>query len=280
MTDPAAAPDSASPRPRPVGRIPYYILLGAFLLALAVTAFYIATDSDSIPVGFVFVGFVGLLLTALPPVQFLLYFWFRQPPDVPPRTRRSIYASSGALVVIGGFYAWASLSAEEPAFGAAAIGIAGALLGLAAIVLLVRFARRAGAAAPSERQLVYTRFNGVGLVFFLIAVIVIPKFACGCGEDSHKALVKSDLRNLVTAEEAFFADSTRYGYNRDLGTNYAATTGDSIAVQFASAKGFRAIGWHANYPGTRCGVWVGVAPPDGMHGAAESEPRCWTEKQR
>lgn len=277
MTDPAAAPNPVPPRPPPVGRIPYYILLGVFLLALAVAGFYIATDSDAIPIGFVFVGFAGLLLVALPPVQFLSYFWRRQPPAVPPSTRRSIYASSGALIVIGGFYAWASLGTDEPALGAAAIGLAGALLGIAAIVLLLRFTRRP-AGVPSDRQLVYTRFNGVGLVFFLIAVIVVPKFACGCGEDSRKAAVKSDLRNLVMAEEAFFADSTRYGYNRDLGANYAATTGDSIVVQFASDKGFHAIGWHPYLPDTRCGVWVGVAPPDGMHGAPESEPRCWTQK--
>src|SRR5260221_8835540 len=35
--------------------------------------------------------------------------------------------------------------------------------------------------------------------------------------------MKSDLRNLVTAEEAYFADSVKYTSN--LGTAYATTTG-------------------------------------------------------
>ncbi len=36
--------------------------------------------------------------------------------------------------------------------------------------------------------------------------------------------MKTDLRNLVTAEEAYFADSVYYTSNR--GTNFAVTTGN------------------------------------------------------
>ena len=273
MSDPSASPNPAAPRL--VGRISYYILLGAFLLALAATGYYLATGGDALPAALVILGFLGLLLTALPPVQFLLYFWRPQPPEVPSRTRRTIYASSGALVVIGGIYLWASLTAEEPSLAAAGIGLVGVVLGAVSIVLLLRYTRRA--LPPSGKQLVYTRFSGVGLVFFLIAVIVVPKFACGCGENSYKAAVKSDLRNLAMAQEAFFADSLKYGYNRDLGAGFRATTGDSIEVQFANDKGFRAIGWHQYLPDTRCGIWVGVRPADGMHGADEGEPKCWTQ---
>src|SRR5256885_16197811 len=40
-------------------------------------------------------------------------------------------------------------------------------------------------------------------------VIAIPKFA-NTKEKAYLASMKSDLRNLVTAEEAYFADSIKY----------------------------------------------------------------------
>jgi len=55
-----------------------------------------------------------------------------------------------------------------------------------------------------------------------LAAIAIPKFA-NTKEKAYLASMKSDLRNLITAEEAYFADSVKYTSN--LGTQYATTTG-------------------------------------------------------
>src|SRR5947207_12397753 len=43
----------------------------------------------------------------------------------------------------------------------------------------------------------------------VLAAIAIPKFANTKGK-AYLASMKSDLRNLVTAEEAYFADSVKY----------------------------------------------------------------------
>src|SRR5437762_11215467 len=46
----------------------------------------------------------------------------------------------------------------------------------------------------------------------ILAAIAIPKFANTKGK-AYIASMKSDLRNLVTAEEAYFADSVKYSTN-------------------------------------------------------------------
>src|SRR3989442_15622170 len=55
---------------------------------------------------------------------------------------------------------------------------------------------------------IYTLSLHDALPIFL-AAIAIPKFA-NTKEKAYIASMKSDLRNLVTAEEAYFADSIKY----------------------------------------------------------------------
>ena len=49
----------------------------------------------------------------------------------------------------------------------------------------------------------------VVVIIGILAAIAIPKFA-NTKEKAYIASMKSDLRNLVTAEEAYFADSIKY----------------------------------------------------------------------
>src|SRR6266704_2444146 len=49
----------------------------------------------------------------------------------------------------------------------------------------------------------------VVVIIGILAAIAIPKFA-NTKEKAYIASMKSDLRNLVTAEEAYFADSVKY----------------------------------------------------------------------
>jgi type IV pilus assembly protein PilA len=62
----------------------------------------------------------------------------------------------------------------------------------------------------------------VVVIVGLLASIAIPKFA-NTKEKAYLTQMKSDLRNLVTAEEAYFADSIKYTNN--LGTAYRVSTG-------------------------------------------------------
>src|ERR1700716_3973336 len=49
----------------------------------------------------------------------------------------------------------------------------------------------------------------VVVIIGLLAAIAIPKFS-NTKEKAYVASMKSDLRNLATAEEAYFADSIKY----------------------------------------------------------------------
>ena len=108
----------------------------------------------------------------------------------------------------------------------------------------------------------------VVVIIGILAAIAIPKFA-NTKEKAYLASMKSDLRNLVTAEEAYFADSVKYTSN--LGTAYNTTSGvlgPNIAV---TADGFTATVSHTTTTKT-CAIYVGstsIAPAN-----KEGEPKC------
>src|SRR3989440_4768374 len=70
----------------------------------------------------------------------------------------------------------------------------------------------------------------VVVIIGILAAIAIPKFA-NTKEKAYLASMKSDLRNLVTAEEAYDADSVQF--TTSLGNAYETTTcvvGQTIAL--------------------------------------------------
>src|SRR6267142_1904375 len=63
----------------------------------------------------------------------------------------------------------------------------------------------------------------VVVIIGILAAIAIPKFA-NTKEKAYLATMKSDLRNLITAEESYFGDNTAYTSTLP-GTMYATSTG-------------------------------------------------------
>ena len=59
----------------------------------------------------------------------------------------------------------------------------------------------------------------VVVIIGILAAIAIPKFA-NTKVKAYTAAMKSDLRNLVTAEEAYFADSAHYTSLIGTGTSF------------------------------------------------------------
>ena len=113
----------------------------------------------------------------------------------------------------------------------------------------------------------------VVVIIGILAAIAIPKFA-NTKEKAYLASMKSDLRNLITAEEAYFADSVKYTNN--LGTLYALTSGVGVApgaplAITVTADGFTASVGHSTTLKS-CAVYVGsqsLAPAN-----KEGEPKC------
>jgi len=210
-----------------------------------------------------------VLLAALPALLFLFYSLRRPPPDVPRGTRAGIYLGVVILLLVGAWLVRNGTGLDgTPAF--AVLGVAVAAVAVVTLVRVVRFAPVPGAGT----QLAQSRSSVVGAFLFLLVVVMLPKFAGVNPPSAYRAMVTSDLRNLATAQEAFFADSLRYASAGELGTLFHATSYDSIVIVVADS-GWRATATHPYLAGQACGMWVGTRPPDGMHGATEGEPTCW-----
>lgn len=227
--------------------------------------------SDSFLLGMVAVAFFGGLLAVLPAFVFLLYaFKQRPPPDVPGRVRTAIHFSAVALLLIAAWVVRAGTGLD----GTRAFIPVGAIIGGIGILTIVKLVRTP-ATSGADAQLTYGRSSVVGAFLLLLVVVMVPKFAGVPPHSAYRSMVENDLRNLVTAQEAFFADSQRFASRADLGNMYAPTSLDSITIVSADRSGWHALGSHPYLLNQACGVWVGVRPPDGMHGAKEGEPTCW-----
>lgn len=108
----------------------------------------------------------------------------------------------------------------------------------------------------------------VVVIIGFLASIAIPKFA-NTKEKAYMAQMKSDLRNLVTAEETYFAEAIAYTTN--LGTAYRTSTGVVGPTITLTVGGYTAVVRHTAT--TRvCAVYTGstsIAPA-----VKEGEPRC------
>src|SRR6478752_36578 len=105
----------------------------------------------------------------------------------------------------------------------------------------------------------------VVVIIGIFAAIAIPKFA-NTKEKAYLATMKSDLRNLITAEESYFGDNTAYT-NALPATMYALSTG----VTGPSGSDIGASVGHTQTTRT-CAIYLGtvvVAPAN-----KEGEPKC------
>src|SRR5260370_984239 len=93
----------------------------------------------------------------------------------------------------------------------------------------------------------------------ILASIAIPKFT-NTKQKAYVAQMKSDLKNLATAEEAFFYDSTFYTTSLAALNNFNASTGVTLTVLAATPGGWSAQAVHAQTT-RQCALFQGNAPP-------------------
>jgi type IV pilus assembly protein PilA len=101
----------------------------------------------------------------------------------------------------------------------------------------------------------------VMLVIGVLAAIAIPRYQ-KAKEKSYLATLKSDLRNLVTGEEAYFQEARTYydGPVPGAGFNFTPSAGVSVALSNVSISGWAATATHSSIPATQCAVFFGSAP--------------------
>jgi type IV pilus assembly protein PilA len=99
----------------------------------------------------------------------------------------------------------------------------------------------------------------VVVIIGILASFAIPKFA-NTKQKAYVAQMKSDLKNLSTAEEAFFYDSAYYTSSLAQLNNFNSSTGVTLTVVEATPMGWSAKTVHAQTP-RFCTLYEGNAAP-------------------
>jgi type IV pilus assembly protein PilA len=101
----------------------------------------------------------------------------------------------------------------------------------------------------------------VVVIVGILASVAIPKFA-NTREKSYLATMKSDLRNLATAEEAFLFDSLTYTTSQAALGGWRPSAGVTVTINTATGSGWAATASYTLTP-KQCYLFYGVAGPIG-----------------
>jgi prepilin-type N-terminal cleavage/methylation domain-containing protein len=113
----------------------------------------------------------------------------------------------------------------------------------------------------------------VVVIIGILAAIAIPKFA-NTKTKAYTAAMKSDLRNLVTAEESFFSDSGSYViYGDTTKLKFKPSTGVSTPSIAIGAGYWSAQVTHSQIPNFSCSIGVNTVNPV-VSTAGDGEPAC------
>ena len=98
----------------------------------------------------------------------------------------------------------------------------------------------------------------VVVIIGVLAAIAVPKYQYTKSK-AYAATMKTDLRNLATAEEAYFY--TNEIYTTDVASlAFTASSGVSITVPEATAQGWSAVATHPLLLGmSKCALFFGAA---------------------
>jgi len=99
----------------------------------------------------------------------------------------------------------------------------------------------------------------VVVIIGILAAIAIPKFQNTKGK-ANAAALRSDLRNLATAEEAYFYDNGSYTSSISA-MNVTLTSGVSVTFGTANAAGWSAVVTHPLAYPIQCAMFMGGVTP-------------------
>jgi prepilin-type N-terminal cleavage/methylation domain-containing protein len=97
----------------------------------------------------------------------------------------------------------------------------------------------------------------VVVIIGILAAIAIPKFSSTKGQ-AFLAAMRSDLRNLATAEEGYYYSNNSYSNNLSQ-LNFNTSAGVTITVPEATAGGWSGSATHASLGAEKCTVYFGTA---------------------
>ena len=99
----------------------------------------------------------------------------------------------------------------------------------------------------------------VVLIIGILAAIAIPKFQNSKGK-AYASTLKSDLRNLATAQEAYYYEKSEYANAISL-LDISISPGVTLNIVEASASGWSADATHSAANPLTCAMFIGTATP-------------------
>jgi prepilin-type N-terminal cleavage/methylation domain-containing protein len=115
----------------------------------------------------------------------------------------------------------------------------------------------------------------VVVIIGILAAIAIPKFA-STKEKAYITAMKSDLRNMMTAQESYFSDYSTYSTTTGNLKGFSQTTGVHVLIDAGktSGAGWYASSTHNSLAATQtCAIGVGTGAAAPLN---EGEPTCKT----
>ena len=111
----------------------------------------------------------------------------------------------------------------------------------------------------------------VTVIIGMLAAIAIPKFS-KIKEKAYMAAMKSDLRNLITVQEEYFANNSTYTTDK-VALNFTESAGGTVTIVVTAGPpvGFSATSLHTATAST-CAIYVATAPVAPANN--EGEPKC------
>ena len=108
----------------------------------------------------------------------------------------------------------------------------------------------------------------VVVIIGILAAIAIPQFA-STKEKAFDATAKSDVRNAMASQEAYFADDQTYAPAAMATGSFTTSSGIDISASAASAGGYAITASHASSGNT---YWVQVGTGSSIEGKIQKSP--------
>ena len=146
-----------------------------------------------------------------------------------------------------------------------------------------------GAPAPTPKEppslgALLTRRNlGIAAATLIVLIVVIGAFRYRRGSDRrrYESLLTTSLDHIVTAQEGFYYDSTRYVTSLGALPTVHLPPGVHVRLYAPDRRSWWGLATHDQLPSHHCVVWVGKAPSsipaEARAPENETKPLCFDD---
>jgi hypothetical protein len=138
--------------------------------------------------------------------------------------------------------------------------------------------------SKSRRAFLTTRniAIGIGALVLLVVLVVALRYRSGNQRRSYEALLTTSLDKIVTAEEGYYYDSTRYVASLRALPTVSIPSGVHVTLYSPDPRSWWAVATHDRLAKHHCLVWVGMAPAslpsESRAPENETKPLCFDDK--